>query len=132
MKNIVAILLSASLLSACATAPSESDLANADYGSTSPMNYKEIITAYLNDNLKDPESAKIKWVRGPYRGYFAFMGKFNYGYIACAEVNAKNSYGGYSGATLDAFLIRNGRVVEARFGGGDGLYDGVNQIACSR
>lgn len=41
-------------------------------------------------SLKDPESAKFRNVRvSPYMG----------GYVVCGEVNAKNSYGGYTGFT---------------------------------
>ncbi|MDR5772865.1 MULTISPECIES: hypothetical protein [unclassified Caballeronia] len=34
-----------------------------------------------------------------------------YGYLVCTDINAKNSYGGYTGAKRRWFLIRNGAVV---------------------
>ena len=42
----------------------------------------------LTDTLKDPDSAKFRNVR---------MKKYDDMHIICGEVNAKNSYGGYTG-----------------------------------
>ena len=36
-----------------------------------------------------------------------------YGYSVCAEANARNSFGGYTGMTTRWFLIRNGRIVRS-------------------
>lgn len=131
MRNNVVIMLFAGLLTACATVPSETDLANADYGDY-PENYQQLITEYLNEALLDPESARIEWVGKPHQGHYAYLGKFTFGYIACARVNAKNVYGGYTGAALDSYLIKNGRIVERRAGAsdGEGLYDYFNLDIC--
>lgn len=49
---------------------------------------KKIIMDVINDQLKDPDSAKYYWQ------------DYKEGDIYCAHVNAKNSYGGYGGKTL--------------------------------
>lgn len=49
---------------------------------------KNTIEAAAKGSLKDPDSAKFQWQ--DYKG----------GDVYCAHVNAKNSYGGYSGNAL--------------------------------
>lgn len=51
---------------------------------------KSVIESVAKTQLKDPDSAKFTWQ--DYKG----------GEIYCAYINAKNSYGGYSG---DALLL---------------------------
>jgi len=89
------------------------DTTNADHGQY-PKNYVAIIKKWYMANLKDPESAKFISFSKP-RKEHAIANQFTheaiYGYTACATVNAKNSYGGYSGNKTDWFLIRNGAVV---------------------
>ena len=52
------------------------------------MPEKKIIMDVINDQLKDPDSAKYYWQSD--------LGGEGY----CAHVNAKNSYGGYGGRML--------------------------------
>lgn len=51
-----------------------------------PLNFRAQATAYLKSNLKDPYSARISFAppKGP---------------LVCGLLNAKNSFGAYSGAT---------------------------------
>jgi len=49
---------------------------------------KAAISKVVSDRLKDPESARFKWMK-------MVVGSINY----CGLVNAKNSYGGYTGYT---------------------------------
>jgi hypothetical protein len=51
-----------------------------------PADYKKKIDQYLLRNLKDPDSRKVAYGSTPYGG------------LVCGEVNAKNSYGGYTGS----------------------------------
>lgn len=65
---------------------------------------KDIITAKVKAQLKDPDSAKIEWQ--DYKG--------GEGY--CAHVNAKNSYGGYAGKALIIASVKkdnNGNIISA-------------------
>lgn len=102
----------------CVKAPTTMEVNNADYG-TYPTNYEEVIKAYLGNVLKDPYSAKVEFVKGPSTGWYAqFNGSKFFGYRVCAEINAKNSYGAYSGKNTHYFMINNERVI-LHFGGGD-------------
>lgn len=65
---------------------------------------KQVIEAVAKEQLKDPDSAKFTWQ--DYRG----------GETYCAYVNAKNSYGGYSGDELlivGVKLNAKGQVISA-------------------
>lgn len=66
-------------------------------------------------NLKDPESARWR------RAKVASNGN------VCIEVNAKNSYGGYTGFTTYLFNSRNGSLVS---GESDyaGMYCGMSRV----
>lgn len=47
--------------------------------------YKKQIDSYFAKILKDPDSRRIEFIRHPY------------GSLICGSINAKNSYGGYTG-----------------------------------
>jgi hypothetical protein len=53
-----------------------------------PQNYREQIDADFVRTLKDPDSRKIEYKGNPY------------GSLVCGTVNARNSYGGYTGQQL--------------------------------
>lgn len=57
-----------------------------------PADYKPKSDALLASILKDPDSRKVQWVGTS-------------GSVACGTVNAKNSYGGYTGAKVFATLF---------------------------
>ncbi len=135
-----------SFLSGCAIGPSaaqrnDADISQwlaslpepgADYGAY-PDNYREIIEAAMTGMLKDPDSARysgftqpkhdqVVEVQYPHRGLIldtsvAPKKTAIYGYAVCAAVNAKNSFGGYTGDKLYWFLIRNGQVVRSAMAG---------------
>jgi hypothetical protein len=106
------VLLAALLLSGCALQPpSKEALANADYGKF-PNDYEQIVKSHYARRLKDPESVIYKGITYP--STFFLGSRFDgdtYGYLTCATLNAKNSYGGYIGYKTDALIIRNGVVV---------------------
>lgn len=53
--------------------------------------------------MKDPESAKFKFSLPPVAGVLNGWTITHSGYFLCGEVNARNSYGGYTGDKL--FLV---------------------------
>jgi hypothetical protein len=64
-------------------------------------------------NLKDPKSAEIgKMYRNEYRSKerWPFGGPSANRDVVCGLVNAKNSYGGYNGNTLFAYVIDTKKV----------------------
>lgn len=111
---IVVIATVTVLLAGCAMPPTAAELANLDYGSM-PTDYKKSIERYLDSTLKDPDSKKIDYISTPttywYKAGPMYGGGLVAGYAVCAYVNAKNSYGGYTGGKLSWFLIKNDRVI---------------------
>ncbi len=98
-------------LAACHSMPTQAEIASADYGSY-PENYEEIVKNYYENVAKDPESLKFRSITKPQqRGLGNRIDGMTYGYFVCAEVNGKNSFGGYTGFSRDGLLIRNGSVV---------------------
>jgi hypothetical protein len=98
-------------LASCASKPSQSEIASANYGSY-PDNYKEITKRHFGDVLKDPGSARYNNWRGPSKGWRATMGGNRFGYRVCVDVNAKNSYGGYTGRETFYLMINGGQVID--------------------
>ena len=110
------------LLAACAAKPIEVSMQaarNADYGRY-PKDYQQHIRGYLDENLRDAGSAKIRITTPPRKvlrlsnqgvqgsgraGWDAF-------YLACADVNAKNAYGGYTGWQTHRYRFHKGGLVE--------------------
>ncbi len=114
MKRLIAVLAVA-ILGGCAmppTAPTAKEITGADYG-PEPENYKELITAYMLNQLKDPDSAKFEFNKPPAKAWFGYGDKI-FGWGVCATVNAKNSYGGYTGKQGSYFVIKDGAIVVAR------------------
>jgi hypothetical protein len=116
IKSVVLISLTAAFLicsiSACATMPTQEQIANADYGPY-PDNYQEIIKTYMENLLFDPYSAVYSNWQGPAQGYSGGrLIQTAYGYRVCVDINAKNRMGGYVGKKRQYFLINNGRVVQ--------------------
>lgn len=89
---------------------------NANYG-TYPDNYQELMKAWFQDNLKDPDSAKYSGYTNPIKEHAienVNAKKVIYGYSACVYVNAKNSYGGYTGKKQYWFFFNNGKILRAK------------------
>jgi hypothetical protein len=110
--------IAAIALSGCAsgppTAPNGGALSDSDYGEP-PNNVDDLIAAYLRDKLKDPYSAQIERVAGPGRTYqkASLLGPSTYGWGICFRVNAKNSFGGYTGFRTHVIVFRNGSIVRS-------------------
>ena len=88
-------------------------IVSANYG-TYPDNYEALVKDYHGRKLKDPFSAQYQ-VLAPIEGYtrkapIAGGEPNSFGYMVLASVNAKNSYGGYTGWKPHWFFIMNGVV----------------------
>ena len=106
------------ILVGCAT-PSMEEMSNADYGPY-PTEYEQAVKNVMNQQLKDPDSAKYQF-DVPRKGWYcnaAYRGQWGskkvYGYIVAVQVNAKNSFGGYTGSEQYYFMIRDGRVLDLK------------------
>ena len=121
--------LSAILTVACATAPTPEEAAAADYGPY-PMGYEDVIKEHMRGRLKDPYGAQCRFLNPPMKGWQRLGGR-TFGWIVCADINAKNSYGGYIGFKRRYFMLRHGRIVKT-YGGGN-IYDqALADAACSQ
>jgi hypothetical protein len=70
-------------------------------GSTLPKNHKVQIDTSFVRTLKDPDSRKITYTGNPY------------GSLVCGTINARNSYGGYTGPQpFYAYFAPNGQLAE--------------------
>lgn len=115
MRLIPAALLAISLLSGCAQQPTPEQISSANYGaSVYQADAESAVKLFFSMYLKDPDSAKYGF-GSVYRGYMVgsvFEGrKLEAGYLLDVTVNAKNSYGGYTGAKPYKFLLRNDQIV---------------------
>jgi hypothetical protein len=131
-KLLLPALLGSTLLTGCYTLPDPTEFTmeqihHLDYGSY-PRNHEQLIKHHLAQTLIDPRSMMLDGISRP-RKFVRFERRFRpietdtpiriiTGYVVCARVNAKNSYGGYTGWQLHPYLIRDGRIYENVFGTG--------------
>lgn len=107
------VMLSTAVTGCTSFRPSESKLSEADYGTAiSIHDAQQQAEHWLGSHLKDPDSARIEW--GPFGQAWIFRGLvnggFHYGYGLLANVNAKNSFGGYTGKQPFFFFYRDGQM----------------------
>jgi len=111
-----ALSILATGLTACASAPTGEGgraVTLADAG-PAPADALGLINRELRTRLKDPESARVAIAREPRRVVFATssFNKGGAGWEICAQVNAKNSFGAYTGVKQVFMLWNTGRVVD--------------------
>lgn len=122
MKKIIflaaLIMTSVFLTTACAPKPpSQDEISSANYGRL-PNDYQQQIKNYMASALKDPESARYTF-EPPFKAYSqdgsmaSTSGGVIYGYASGVQVNAKNSYGGYTGNQLYVFMFSNGVMYDS-------------------
>lgn len=89
------------------------DTRNADYGPY-PSNHEALVRSWAAENLKDPESARFGKISQPRKEYMFHNSQPFFGYSVCASINAKNSYGGYTGSQVVWVLIRDNKIARAQ------------------
>lgn len=110
----------------CATVPTAQQFAQASYGEY-PIDYKEIVKNYC-DHRSFPGRSGLRrpqypyyysywWLRGPYKGYFASSGQFEFGYIVHVRMTVRRRRdrgvsSGY-GHNERAIMIKHGEVVSS-------------------
>ena len=113
MKKVIMTVMAAVMLAGCAgPVPKKST----DLKLAPPPTKEEAmqrIATYLSNTLIDPDSAKISCTHLPTQGWvWPGIGyDLQYGYISLCDVNAKNRYGGYTGAKRYVFRF-NGTEFE--------------------
>lgn len=113
---LVVICLFAAMIVGCSYAPKPEAAAVADYGT--PMTASDMQSAadkYLTRVLKDPDSRRVEWGRSGKVWVWAGLvgGGQKYGYGLEGLVNAKNSFGGYTGSKPYLFYFRDGNLLWA-------------------
>ena len=102
--------------------PTAEELASANYGKpVDELLVDNILPTAIKSALKDPYSAKIKKYIAPIKGWIANIGgfddfrgrKYQYGYFVVYKVNAKNSFGAYTGDQSYYFLIRDNKIISS-------------------
>ena len=117
MKSIKILILvfSTFLLGACASTniyiPTSQDMEKADFG-TFPENYQELVKNYMERRLKDPESVRYRFQDKPIKWYEISdtLATTVFNYQLVVFINAKNSYGGYTGENEYRFSLKNGVI----------------------
>jgi hypothetical protein len=95
----------------CVTPPTNDELMLADYGQF-PTEPEPLIKDYMQSRLKDPSSAQYQFVGGPVKMWVkGDTVKHVFGYGICTRINAKNSFGGYTGAQPYLFMIKNDSII---------------------
>ncbi len=111
MKKLLIILGAAMLLDGCATTPlpTAQQLETMDCGPI-PRNYEQSIKDFMQGELKDPDSAEYKFIP-PVKQALQQLWKSYIGWEVGVQVNAKNSYGGYTGYQPYFFFFQNEKIV---------------------
>jgi hypothetical protein len=113
MKTSIAILA----LIAALIVPSV--YAAADKPGALPKDYRALIAKKMNAQLKDAGSAKVEYVGSPRLMDFPIVTKNAIrGYGVCMNVNAKNSFGAYTGVTRAGAFIVYGMVFDIFYANG--------------
>lgn len=109
--SVVLIILLA--IFGCAVPPSTEEISRMDFG-TPPVHYREAIIRYFDDRLKDPRSA-IYDFGIPERYWLKHTNllenELRCGYLVKVAVNAKNSFGAYTGKKLHGFLFKDENLI---------------------
>jgi hypothetical protein len=123
MRTIALALPLALFIAACAQMPSVQPASTLrPPAPTSPVptdaQALEALQAYLGRTLKDPDSVKqFRVLTSPtwttWRGTGYWVNSMDGGWLVCYELNAKNSYGGYTGLRTEGvvFHVNAGRLV---------------------
>lgn len=124
----IALPAAALLLSSCLSLPekvtlSMDEIRAMDYGSY-PHNYEALAKRHFAQVLLDPDSARYGTFSRPRKfltvserwGARAGTYDFTYhtSYFSCVNINAKNTYGGYTGWQTHLVKFKNGSVVLSR------------------
>ena len=108
--------------------PSTTEQSNAYYGmepvGDEIVKLKLLVELAIKSRLKDPYSARFSF-RQPYKGWIIDAGNCQvaYGYVFTVYVNAKNSYGGYTGDKRYDYIFLNGKMKGSC---APGSYSGTN------
>jgi len=99
MKAFQLLLIGALIACINAGCVSSQTIASADYGQC-PANIEELTKKFIAYHLKDPDSAMWRNTtvrKGWVKDGLVMGGRSHFGWICGIDVNARNSFGGYTG-----------------------------------
>ncbi|PHM22240.1 hypothetical protein [Xenorhabdus ehlersii] len=100
------------LITGCVTPMTKQEIASAKYDKL-PANYQEVLKDIIAYTLKDPSSAKYKF----HDARLAYTpASRNVAYVVPVEINAKNSYGGYTGYKTRYYVYIDGKYKDVTTG----------------
>ncbi|MBK0003175.1 hypothetical protein [Erwinia sp. S38] len=117
MKKLLVLIFSLLLYACAATPPSQMQLHSADYGEL-PENYQQQVKNWWGTMLKDPYSAQYTFGK-PSKAWFKdgilaeSGGAMRFGWLIPITVNAKNSYGAYTGLEAHTVFYSHGKIESA-------------------
>lgn len=117
MLRLMTLALTLLITAGCASGPSQEQITNANYGSAPDQAaVEQAAKSFFTMHLKDASSAQYQFAPA-YKGWVSTNrlegSKLVAGYILDALVNAKNSFGGYTGWQKYQFVFNNGKIVRA-------------------
>ena len=105
------VILFTVILTSCATAPTSQEIDSANYGNyVESSKCVDLAKSYISSLMKDPESAMFSNMtcsKGWSGEVPIFQIKTTYGYRFKGRVNAKNSFGGYTGGAPFVGIVRD-------------------------
>ena len=109
-KPAAVLILTLFFLSSCVNAPpSDAILREAHYGDAPGSDHQSKIRKAFEPLLIEPGSAKFEFGE-PMEGWGKDQQGFVFGWIVWTEVNSKNEFGAYAGASPYKVLLKNGDV----------------------
>lgn len=118
--KVVWVAAATALLAGCVASPALIQAQTYDFGAA-PTNAEDQIKRYFSRTLKDPMSATYEFSE-PFKGrcdvdWLDPSSEFAIGWVVQTNVNAKNSYGGYTGAQPYAFFFAADQTMKKVVGG---------------
>lgn len=103
---------------------------DSDYG-PKPTDPGRIMQDYLRAQLKDPFSAQVEMrAVGRITTRSSLLTPTTYAWGICADVNAKNSFGGYTGFKPVVVIWRSGVGIVEAYGSNSAIDETVARAAC--
>ncbi|MBD1228651.1 hypothetical protein [Xenorhabdus griffiniae] len=100
------------MVTGCVTPMTKQEISSAKYDQL-PTNYQETLKNIIAYTLKDSDSAKYKFHK-PRLAYTP--ASRNVAYVVPVDVNAKNSYGGYTGYKTKYYVYIGGKYKDVTAG----------------
>jgi hypothetical protein len=116
--KVISVILGIVVLIGCASAPMNAQEATRATFPALPQNWQTMVRGYYSmpGQLKDPYSAMYRFEK-PRKGFgqdgMLLGGKRHYGWVMSVWINAKNSFGGYTGYELHVALFSNEGIGDA-------------------